>query len=91
MKIRRFEDLECWKEARKLVSMVYEAVKLNGNFQNSASGVPVLLNFDPHFMEGLRMMIGRSSSSVNISRWSSSASYPASRITQTKGASDSEL
>ncbi len=33
MKIRRFEDLECWKEARKLVNMVYEAVKLNGNFQ----------------------------------------------------------
>ena len=33
MKIQRFEDLECWKEARKLVSMVYEAVKLDGNFQ----------------------------------------------------------
>jgi four helix bundle protein len=27
MKISRFEDLECWQEARKLVRMVYEATK----------------------------------------------------------------
>ena len=33
MKIQRFEELECWNEARKLVSMVYEAVRLNGSFQ----------------------------------------------------------
>lgn len=33
MKIQRFEDLECWKEARKLANMVYEAVKANMNFQ----------------------------------------------------------
>ena len=31
MKIRRFEELECWKEARNLVNMVYEAVKLTRN------------------------------------------------------------
>jgi len=33
MKIQRFEDLECWKEARKLVSMVYEAVHSRQNFR----------------------------------------------------------
>jgi len=29
MKITRFEDLNCWKEARKLIEMVYEAIKAN--------------------------------------------------------------
>ena len=29
MKIPRFEDLECWKEARKLVKMVYDAIRAN--------------------------------------------------------------
>jgi four helix bundle protein len=33
MKITRFEDLECWQEARKLVRMVYEAVKTSLSFQ----------------------------------------------------------
>jgi four helix bundle protein len=33
MKITRFEDLECWQEARNLVSMVYSAVKKNTAFQ----------------------------------------------------------
>jgi len=33
MKINKFEDLECWKEARKLVNMVYDAIKLNINFK----------------------------------------------------------
>ncbi len=27
MKIKRFEELECWQEARKLVKMVYEIVE----------------------------------------------------------------
>ena len=31
--IKRFEDLECWQEARKLVNMVYKAVNENKNFQ----------------------------------------------------------
>jgi len=26
MKIRRFEELECWQEARVLVKMIYEAI-----------------------------------------------------------------
>jgi len=34
MKLTRFEDLECWKEARKLVNMVYEAIKESKAFQN---------------------------------------------------------
>jgi four helix bundle protein len=29
MKIKRFEDLECWKEARILIKMVYNAIKAN--------------------------------------------------------------
>ena len=31
--IKNFEDLECWKEARKLVNMVYKAVNVNKYFQ----------------------------------------------------------
>ena len=34
MKILHFEDLECWKEARKLVNMVYEAIGESKAFQN---------------------------------------------------------
>src|SRR5512137_683040 len=34
MKIVHFEDLECWKEARKLVNMVYEAIGESKAFQN---------------------------------------------------------
>ncbi len=34
MKINRFEELECWKEARKLVGMVYTAIKSNKLFQS---------------------------------------------------------
>lgn len=37
MKIERFEDLECWKEARILVNVVYEAInsseKFRGDYQ----------------------------------------------------------
>jgi len=33
MKLTRFEDLECWQEARKLVRRVYDAVAKNGAFQ----------------------------------------------------------
>jgi len=32
MKITRFEDLECWQEARELVSAVY-GTTMNGNFK----------------------------------------------------------
>lgn len=32
MKIERFEDIEAWQEARKLVQMVYDAVKEDENF-----------------------------------------------------------
>jgi four helix bundle protein len=34
MKLTRFEDLDCWKEARKLVNRVYEAIKENKAFEN---------------------------------------------------------
>jgi four helix bundle protein len=33
MKITRFEDLECWQEARKLVRMIYAAVRKSEAFQ----------------------------------------------------------
>lgn len=34
MKILRFEDLDCWKEARTLVNMVYDAIRSSKPFQN---------------------------------------------------------
>jgi four helix bundle protein len=34
MKITRFEELECWKEARKLVNLVYAATRSSRPFQN---------------------------------------------------------
>jgi len=34
MKISRFEDLECWQEARKLVNMVYDAISSSPAFQS---------------------------------------------------------
>jgi len=33
MKVTRFEDLKCWQEARKLVNMVYEAIRKSPEFQ----------------------------------------------------------
>jgi len=33
MRIRRFEDLECWQEARKLVNMVYKAINEGERFK----------------------------------------------------------
>ena len=32
-KIIRFEDLECWQQARVLVNMVYDAIKASPSFQ----------------------------------------------------------
>ena len=33
LKITRFEDIEAWKESRKLVNLVYAAINTNENFQ----------------------------------------------------------
>jgi four helix bundle protein len=33
MKISRFEDIEAWQEARKMVNMVYEAINGSGDFR----------------------------------------------------------
>jgi len=33
MKITRFEDIEAWQEARKLVNLVYDAINANEKFQ----------------------------------------------------------
>ena len=33
MKITRFEDIEVWQEARKLVNLVYDAINANESFQ----------------------------------------------------------
>ena len=33
MKILKFEELECWQQARKLVNMIYEAINASTNFQ----------------------------------------------------------
>ena len=34
MRINRFEDLECWQEARKHVNVVYTAMRSNEQFQH---------------------------------------------------------
>ena len=34
MKLTRFEDLECWQEARKLVNMVYDVINSSPAFQS---------------------------------------------------------
>lgn len=34
MKINRFEELDCWQEARKLVTMVYDTIRNTREFQN---------------------------------------------------------
>jgi len=48
MKITRFEDLECWQQARKLVASVYGAtnngafrkdLRLSGQIQGAATSV----------------------------------------------------
>ncbi len=33
MKILRFEEIKAWQEARKLVSLVYDAIKSNASFK----------------------------------------------------------
>lgn len=33
MKIERFEDLQCWQEARKLVNLVYQTIRGSKEFQ----------------------------------------------------------
>ena len=33
MKLNRFEELECWQEARKLTNMVYETIRTSKPFQ----------------------------------------------------------
>ena len=33
MTIKRFEDIDAWKEARKLVQLIYDAIKNNQTFQ----------------------------------------------------------
>jgi len=52
MTIKRFEDLECWQEARKLVNMIYSAINESPEFQKdfrlvgqyTAAGVSVMNN-----------------------------------------------
>jgi four helix bundle protein len=52
MKITRFEDIEAWQEARKLVKMIYDAIEQNQNFQRDfrlvgqiqAAGVSAMAN-----------------------------------------------
>ena len=52
MTIKRFEDLECWQEARKLVKMIYAAIKYSPEFQKdfklvgqyTAAGISVMNN-----------------------------------------------
>lgn len=36
MKLTRFEDLDCWKEARQLTRQVYEAIEQNSAWKRDA-------------------------------------------------------
>jgi 23S rRNA-intervening sequence protein len=36
MKLTRFEDLDCWKEARQLTRQVYEAIEQNSAWKKDA-------------------------------------------------------
>ncbi|RJQ80693.1 MAG: four helix bundle protein [Desulfobacteraceae bacterium] len=33
MKLTRFEEIEAWQQARKLVGLIYETIRSNGSFQ----------------------------------------------------------
>lgn len=33
MTIKRFEDIDAWKESRELVKLVYDAINASGRFQ----------------------------------------------------------
>jgi four helix bundle protein len=69
MKLTRFEDLDCWQQARKLVNMVYEAIRVNSRLaadlrfsgQFSSAAVSTMSNIaegfsretDKEFLRGL--------------------------------------
>jgi four helix bundle protein len=83
MKITRFEDLECWKEARKLVKMVYDAIKANPKLssdlrfsgQFSAAAVSTMSNIpegfaketDKEFLRGLWISKGSAAEVQSLS------------------------
>lgn len=58
MKLTRFEDLDCWKEARKLTRLVYEAIGRNSIWQRDvrlcgqiqAASVSVMSNIAEGFV-----------------------------------------
>ncbi len=57
MKLDRFEELECWQEARKLVNMIYDAIKISKALQKdyrfasqiSSAAVSVMSNIAEGF------------------------------------------
>lgn len=57
MKLKRFEELECWQEARILVKMVYEAINKSERFkrdyrlrdQTTAAAISVMSNIAEGF------------------------------------------
>jgi len=83
MKIEKFEDLECWKEARKLVKMVYDAIKANPKLssdfrfsgQFSAAAVSAMSNIsegfaketDKEFLRGLWISKGSAAEVQSLS------------------------
>lgn len=57
MKVTRFEDIEAWQEARKLVKMIYDAIEQSERFQRDlrlvgqiqAAGVSTMANIAEGF------------------------------------------
>jgi four helix bundle protein len=58
MKLTRFEDLECWQEARKLVNGIYQVIQNDGPFQKdfrlsgqiSGAAISVMANIAEGFV-----------------------------------------
>jgi four helix bundle protein len=58
MKLSRFEDLDCWKEARQLTCQIYEAIGQNQTWQKDlrlcgqiqGAAVSVMANFAEGFI-----------------------------------------
>ncbi len=83
MKITRFEDLECWQEARKLVKMAYNAINSNQRLredlrfsgQFSSAAVSTMSNIaegfaketDKEFLRGLWISKGSAAEVQSLS------------------------
>jgi four helix bundle protein len=62
MKLTRFEDIEAWREARKLVNMVYEVINKNRKFNRDFRLVNQIQNAAVSSMSNIAEGFSRQSS-----------------------------